>query len=490
MRLRAFAYTPPTIDYLQQIVSKAVRENWGANNSYLRSYCETNFEIAAAQGLLYKDPKGRFAIWRIGHLVTNDGTPLFAFFAKNAQEGREPFVLITVRATHNLVYRYRPSPNAPEESILIAEPPKEPRYVIPEYQAGYRIEYDWEHFLRDHRTRLEELLPDVRGDRLLYLAIFGSVEIAHRLHKLNAVPQYHQGRYQYLLPLYITHDQFSRRPDLVAALDEDRDRHVYTVQTLLPPEWAYPNARSISLNIAQFRSWVDDQPSTTARPDPANQPRTTDPHIPAISVETDFPQQTIAPRERAPDDETTYAPLPSLKPVKTRDQWLEEGIALHEAKRYAEALQAFEAAIKLDPQSAAAYYRIGEVYRWLNQPQRALAAYQAALRLDNTLVAAHIAEGNTQWILGNRDEALKAFEAATSRAPGNILASILKGHVLRDMGRFEEALYAYGRAIELDPNYALAWHLKGEVLTKLERITEAQQAYQKAGELGYSKQAS
>lgn len=84
------------------------------------------------------------------------------------------------------------------------------------------------------------------------------MELSHRLHQDVAVPQYHHERgYQWLLPLYITHDDHSKRPDLVTTLSEDQNRQVYIARTLLTPPMAYPNARSVCISRVQISSWVE-----------------------------------------------------------------------------------------------------------------------------------------------------------------------------------------------------------------------------------------
>ncbi len=286
MRLYQFAFigTPEQqVKHFERIAETAVQEDWGPNYSYLQSYCYLNFEIAYAQNLLYIDAEQRFAVWRIGHLVTDDGTPIYALFFENSLQERQPFKLVSILATHNLVINYRPERNGRAERIHIATPPAPPKYQIPAYQPQYRIEYNWEHYFREHRLRMEECLPNI-PERLRYLGVFGAVELAHRLHHLNAIPQFYNGNYQYLLPLYITHAHINKRPDIVAALREDRDRGVYTVPTLLLPEMAYANARAIATNIAQFRSWIDDVPAPTLPPEVSPPARQKKPPVPPPSA--------------------------------------------------------------------------------------------------------------------------------------------------------------------------------------------------------------
>ncbi len=261
MELKEFAWIRDPKAMCETIAKKAIQEKWGTKENpyaYLERYLQINFELAYAQKLIYYDPDGRFAVWRIGTLVTDDGTPIFAYFTKNTVEGKQPWFFVSILWGRKLTIRYRPPSKAEEELIPIPNLPQAPSYEPPSYHPEYMIEYNWEHFLEERRSRLKEYLPEIENERLLYLAIFGAVELSHRLWQRLAVPQYHRGRYQWLLPLFITHADHSRKPNFVAPLDEDPERGVYIVRTLLPPEWAYPNARAISTNVSQFQSWIEE----------------------------------------------------------------------------------------------------------------------------------------------------------------------------------------------------------------------------------------
>jgi hypothetical protein len=67
-----------------------------------------------------------------------------------------------------------------------------------------------------------------------------SVRLAQRSYRV-AVPQYHRGRIQLLLPLYL---RDSARPDL--ALTLERHGSWYRSATVLYPDWAYRHARLLS----------------------------------------------------------------------------------------------------------------------------------------------------------------------------------------------------------------------------------------------------
>jgi tetratricopeptide (TPR) repeat protein len=71
-------------------------------------------------------------------------------------------------------------------------------------------------------------------------------------------------------------------------------------------------------------------------------------------------------------------------PQKTKEQWLNEGNALHNLKRYDEALVAYEQAIRLDPNDALAYIGKGLALDNLGQSREAKQAYDKARQLGYT----------------------------------------------------------------------------------------------------------
>ena len=140
--------------------------------------------------------------------------------------------------------------------------------------------------------------------------------------------------------------------------------------------------------------------------------------------------------------------------LKTAEEWVNEGIALYDLKRYEDALAAYDQAIRLNPNDVLAYFayvnRGGAFYN-LKRYEGALTAYNQAIRLD----------------------------------PNDADAYYNKGNSLFGLGRYEDALVAYEQAIRLDPNYAIAYYNKGVALQRLNREREAQAAFKRAGVLGF-----
>lgn len=257
MQLSDFAFFPRRSftkqdDYLDYIATYALKENWGDDRRYLVRYVDYNFQLAFEQGLVNEAPDGAYALWRVGNLVTRDNEPISIFCARNRIEGKQPYYFVRVFNSRRCGIRVG------GQELEVPAPPS-PRYDPPEYQADYDLVYQFEHYLEDNKERAEQALPGLT-EHQRFLCVFASAHLAHK--RGAAVAQWYRdkradsGTYQWLLPLHITHDDVSGRPDLVATLDPDDAHREYRIRTVLPPSWAYPNARVLSGRDPQFRAWA------------------------------------------------------------------------------------------------------------------------------------------------------------------------------------------------------------------------------------------
>jgi len=255
MRLSEFVWMPYSDskdDYRNQVSAAAIQENWGPDERYLQDYIRDNFEIAYKQGKVKIDPNKRYCLWRVGTLATREGEPITILAMKNRISGREPY------AYTRIFTRKRFAVRLDTEEIPEAVP-ESPSYDIPPYHPDYRLTYNFNHYLEDHESRVEEKFPKLNAHQR-FLCIYAALELAHK--RAQPVPQWfcdrnaEEGAYQWLLPLHITSENISEKPDLVAILRPNDDYQEYNVPTLFPPEWAYGHARAVSGRDPQFRSWA------------------------------------------------------------------------------------------------------------------------------------------------------------------------------------------------------------------------------------------
>jgi tetratricopeptide (TPR) repeat protein len=143
---------------------------------------------------------------------------------------------------------------------------------------------------------------------------------------------------------------------------------------------------------------------------------------------------------------------------------LREGLALiHlQAGRVAEAIVHFNEFVRLQPESAAGHYNLGNALAMGRQYQDAVRSYQRAIDLDPSLGEAHGNLGAMLSMLGRGSEALKHFERAVELRPDSIEAQVNLGRMLAIQKRLREAAGHLQTAIALKPDVVsalteLAW---------------------------------
>ena len=163
-----------------------------------------------------------------------------------------------------------------------------------------------------------------------------------------------------------------------------------------------------------------------------------------------------------------------------------KGNVLYNLERYDEALEAYDQAIRLDPNDASAYIGKGGLLDDIQLYGDALEAYERAIRLDSNNARACIGKGDVLDSLQRYDEALAAYDEAIRLDPNNATVYINKGVALHSLQRYDEALAAYDEAIRLDRNKALTYSNKGALLGDLQRYEEALEAYDQASRLDFT----
>jgi ankyrin repeat protein/tetratricopeptide (TPR) repeat protein len=153
------------------------------------------------------------------------------------------------------------------------------------------------------------------------------------------------------------------------------------------------------------------------------------------------------------------------------------GVALFLLCRFQEALAAYNETLRLAPDFAAAHIGRGEALRSLTRLEEALAAYNKALLLNSNSAEAHCGRGVVLYLLSRSGEALAACDASLRLNPGFAAAHIGRGDILSSLGHFEEALAVYESALRLNSDSADAHVGRGRALSSLRRFEEALAAY-------------
>ncbi|HEY6824927.1 MAG TPA: tetratricopeptide repeat protein [Steroidobacteraceae bacterium] len=133
---------------------------------------------------------------------------------------------------------------------------------------------------------------------------------------------------------------------------------------------------------------------------------------------------------------------------------IDEGNALEEQGRTAEAMARYDAAAQADPHCARAHLNRGNILLAREQVDEARAAYRLAIANDPDYAAAHFNLGNLNYRTGERQHALDNYRAALGIKPDFAAALVAQGNALEDLGRTSEAIASYERALAIDPGDA------------------------------------
>jgi len=147
-------------------------------------------------------------------------------------------------------------------------------------------------------------------------------------------------------------------------------------------------------------------------------------------------------------------------PSKAR-AYLEKGTELYRNDEDSQAVEAFQQALKLDPNLAEAHFRLGLAYEALEKAEEADAAYKSAVEayksyLENNPedAEAHYNLGQTYAALHLYSEAVRAYRQATRLKDDDSDVYYDLGMALARLAQYDEAVGAFSKSVEIDPeNY-------------------------------------
>ena len=162
------------------------------------------------------------------------------------------------------------------------------------------------------------------------------------------------------------------------------------------------------------------------------------------------------------------------------EAWHKRGLSLQGLGSYHQALEAFDAAIAIDPSFAEAHNCRGIVLAGLDRPEDAVTSFKKALALKPDYAECHNNLGIVLQEFGRLDEAVASFDKAIALKPDNARVHNNRGTAFGDLRRTEDALLSYDKAIALNPSYAEAFYNRGMVLHDLKRFGDAIASYERA----------
>ena len=125
------------------------------------------------------------------------------------------------------------------------------------------------------------------------------------------------------------------------------------------------------------------------------------------------------------------------------------GIAYGDLAQYEREIQDFDAAIRLNPEHANAYYNRGIAYGNLGQYERATLDYDEAIRLNPKHAVAYFNRGLSYIVLRQYGRALLDFDTVIRLKPGDAIAYYFRGVSYENLGKSIEAERDHATAKEL-----------------------------------------
>jgi len=128
------------------------------------------------------------------------------------------------------------------------------------------------------------------------------------------------------------------------------------------------------------------------------------------------------------------------------------GNAYQTKSQYQQAIQDYNEAIRIDPDSALAYNNRGSAFQHMGNYERAIQDYDQAIRLDGTSALAYNNRGRVHHLKEDYPQAINDYGNAIEIDPDYPLAFYNRGLARFDQGLFIAAVPDFVRAVQIDPS--------------------------------------
>ena len=156
---------------------------------------------------------------------------------------------------------------------------------------------------------------------------------------------------------------------------------------------------------------------------------------------------------------------------------LDKGKQLYRDDQDTEAVEAFQQAVKLDPDLAEAHFRLALGYEALDKREDAESEYKKAAEtykkhLDSSPddAEAHYNLGQTYANLGNYSEAIREYRQANKLKTDDPDIYYDLGVAHTKLAQYDQAAAAFSKSLEIDPDYYRAQDALNEAKEGIKRI--------------------
>jgi hypothetical protein len=239
--LYAFGYIHKIHDRLETLRGLAEDENWSYQrtpsdipNPVLYNYLHYTFERLDEQKKIAQTSDGEFACFNTG-LVTPHQEAIYTLYSKNQEKNREQWRF--VKCCRKGAYELAKFPTLPDIATYFDDPSD----LVLDPRVDIRINV--EHIIDHNKARFPEPFSTM-DTHALQMIVRGAVDNAKERVRRNykaAVPQFHRGKVQLLLPLCLSDPGVADLAILLA-----KHEGVYRAATCLTLDMAYNNARLLA----------------------------------------------------------------------------------------------------------------------------------------------------------------------------------------------------------------------------------------------------
>jgi tetratricopeptide (TPR) repeat protein len=176
--------------------------------------------------------------------------------------------------------------------------------------------------------------------------------------------------------------------------------------------------------------------------------------------------------DRLTEAEAAYRKVLEIEPDHFESLHL-IGVICHQRGDHTAAVRQIDAALKVNPQNAAAHSNRGLALQELGRFEEARASFERALAIEADDADVLMSRGLALAALGRHGEAVTSYDRALAISPDHVNALTNRGSALQALNRPVEALASHERALAISPDHPEALANRGIVLHALKRDTEA-----------------
>jgi tetratricopeptide (TPR) repeat protein len=157
--------------------------------------------------------------------------------------------------------------------------------------------------------------------------------------------------------------------------------------------------------------------------------------------------------------------------------FVEEAKELYRTDQDEKAVETLQQAIKLDPEMAEAYFRLGLAYVAVGKDQEAEEAYKKAIEKYKKYLAENSKDAESHYNMGQAyaglhlySEAVREYRQATRLKDDDADIFYDLGTALSRLAQYDEAVASFSKSLEIDPNNTRAEDALEEAREGVQRI--------------------